>query len=53
MRLDDAVFQAERLNRLPNVRAVIVRILPRSVDPPQNEDHGWDVEVHHDVEEDE
>ena len=45
MTRSEAQSEAERLNKLDNCRAQIVRILPQDIDPIQPGDNGWDVEV--------
>lgn len=36
---------ADRYNAKPNYRAAVVRILPPDIDPPSDNDNGWDVEI--------
>jgi len=46
MKKQEAKDMARRLNNLDSpVIAVVVRILPEDIDPPQLGDSGWDVEV--------
>jgi len=45
MRLQDAQDSADRLNRDPQLTARVVRILPERIDPVQDDDNGWDVEI--------
>lgn len=37
--------EADRLNKYINLKATVVRILSEEVDPIQDGDNGWDVEV--------
>lgn len=45
MTFPEANEQADRLNKYPEFTATVVRILPEDVDPIQDGDNGWDVEV--------
>ena len=45
MTYQDAKDAADRLNRDPKVTAKVVRILPPDLDPIQEGDTGWDVEI--------
>ena len=44
MKLIEAQELASRMNT-HNATARVVRILDESIDPPQEHDNGWDVEV--------
>jgi hypothetical protein len=45
MRRTEAKAYAQRMNDTGVVRAEIVRILPAHIDPIQENDNGWDVEM--------
>ena len=41
----EAEKEATRINKQPDLRAKVVRILSPEIDPVQDNDNGWDVEV--------
>ena len=45
MTYKDAIEEAIRYNKNRHMSAVVVRILPRQVDPVIDGDNGWDVEI--------
>jgi hypothetical protein len=45
MKFTKAEKLARRLNAIPGIAAEVIRILPRDIDPPKENDSGWDVKV--------
>jgi len=45
MKFDEAQKMARKFNLNPQLMATVVRILPELLDPPDENDNGWDVEV--------
>jgi hypothetical protein len=46
MRLPEAQNLADRITRnSPECKARVVRVLPEELDPPTDNDNGWDVEI--------
>jgi hypothetical protein len=45
MKYAEAKQHAESLNKHDTMYAEVVRILPESIDPPKQDDNGWDVKI--------
>ena len=45
MTLEDAERYASKTNNMKDLTARVVRILPATIDPIQDGDSGWDVEI--------
>jgi hypothetical protein len=45
MTRSEAEAEARKWNGKPDMSARVVRILSEIIDPPRDEDNGWDVEI--------
>lgn len=45
MKFPEANEYADKVNKSVNLKAEVVRILPEDVDPIEDGDDGWDVEI--------